>query len=807
MERGRGAAVPVDLVAGAALAGAALAGAALAGAALAGAAEPTGKHWLDMDYGPFLSATIEAPAASHRRNFAYKGLAVRLAGDRTSAAGSKADAAVLFDTDLLRYAAGWTGGFLELQNIAFDGSHGTHVRVAGDVAYTNPQAPGWADPRSGSFADPRALPYGPLPRAWAHWKGLYLHEDKVVLSYTVGDARVRELPAYEELAGGRSFVRHLEIEGARAPLVLQVLESGERGARRISRAGEATESDEPSDSIVVVEASTGAMAVLVAAATAPHGARWKLEGPNLRLALAPPPDRVWRLTLLVWRGAAGDVPKLLAALDRPDRAVRDLTPLLGGGPPRWREKLTTRGKLGGGAGPFAVDDLGAPMENPWRSWMRLSGFDFLPGGRRAAVCTWMGDVWTVDGLGGDLEELTWQRIATGLFQPLGLAVRDGAIHVLGRDQITVLRDLDGDGEADFYECFNNDAQVTEHFHEFAMDLQVDAAGDFHYARAARHALGAVVPHHGAIIRVARDGSRSEVLANGFRAPNGLCLNTDGTFITSDQEGHWTPANRINWVKPGSYHGYAWSYLAGEKPESYAPPLCWLHRDFDRSPAAQVWVESASWGPLRGKLLSLSYGTGQIAHVLFEKVGEIVQGGAVRLDIPAFPTGIIRGRFHTGEGGDGHLYVCGLFGWSSNRTYPGGFYRVRSTGKPLHLPLELHATERGIVLAFSEPLDAERSSVPQRYAIERWNYRRTAEYGSKDYRVSDGAIGRDRLEIKEVKLSRDGRSVLLEVEDLRPCMQMLTRYRIAAAGGARIAQEIYHTIHVLGPFAPFTERFE
>jgi hypothetical protein len=61
----------------------------------------------------------------------------------------------------------------------------------------------------------------------------------------------------------------------------------------------------------------------------------------------------------------------------------------------------------------------------------------------------MGEVWTVSGLDDKLEHLRWRRFATGLIQPLGLRVVDGLIHVLGRDQITRLHDLNGDGEADF----------------------------------------------------------------------------------------------------------------------------------------------------------------------------------------------------------------------------------------------------------------------------------------------------------------------------------------------------------------------
>ena len=104
-------------------------------------------------------------------------------------------------------------------------------------------------------------------------------------------------------------------------------------------------------------------------------------------------------------------------------------------------------------------------------WLRFPGR-----GPRAAVCTWDGDVWLVSGLDAASGELSWKRIASGLFQPLGLKVRDGNVFVSCRDQIVILRDQNGDGEADFYENFNSDHQVTEHFHEFAMDLQTTRTG-------------------------------------------------------------------------------------------------------------------------------------------------------------------------------------------------------------------------------------------------------------------------------------------------------------------------------------------
>src|SRR5205807_3138767 len=123
--------------------------------------------------------------------------------------------------------------------------------------------------------------------------------------------------------------------------------------------------------------------------------------------------------------------------------------------------------------------------------------------------------------------------------------------------------------------------------------------------------------------------------------------------------------------------------------------------FDRSPAELLWVTSDRWGLLAGKLLNLSYGYGKIFVVPHEKVGGQVQGGMCELPLPAFPTGIMRGRFHPG---DGQLYVCGMYAWAGSATQPGGFYRVRYTGREVHLPVAWHARRQGLAIGFTAPLE-------------------------------------------------------------------------------------------------------
>jgi putative heme-binding domain-containing protein len=485
---------------------------------------------------------------------------------------------------------------------------------------------------------------------------------------------------------------------------------------------------------------------------------------------------------------ASDFARRLSDPPIPD-AARDLLALTKGGPPRWPQKLETQAVVGPDNGPFAADVLTAPESNPWLAQIRFSGLDFFSDGR-IAVCSWDGDVWLVE-MRQD-QKLLWQRIASGLFQPLGLKIVDDKIHVICRDQLAVLHDLNGDGEIDFYQCLNNDHQVTEHFHEFAMGLQTDAAGNFYYAKSGCHGKAAIVPHHGTLLRVSKDGSRTDILATGFRAANGVCLNPDGSFVVTDQEGFWNPKNRINWVtvpkdgKP-NFYGNMLGYhdVADSSDSAMVPPLCWITNAFDRSPAELLWVESDRWGPLQGSLLNLSYGYGKVFLVPHENVRGTMQGGMIELPITPFPTGVMRGRFHPT---DGQLYLCGMFAWAGNATHPGGLYRLRATGQPMHLPIGLHATKSGLKLRFTEPLDPTSLDV-KHLQIKTWSLKRTADYGSKHYDEKS-------LQVRGVTLSADAKTITIDVADLRPTWCMEIRFAFRSVTGAPVQGLLHNTIHEL-----------
>jgi hypothetical protein len=710
---------------------------ALLSTAAFGAAPP----YQQMNFGPVLFWTLQVAPG----NIAQKGIAIRL--DDGPGGVSKGRAWIVYDHDTMRVAAASTGSFVDWKGIAFDGSHGTHTSLTGDRHFVNPPGPGWASP-DGKWDDARLVGrdkkrYGPLRRQWAHYEGLYLHGARAVIAARINGTRVLESPGWMAHPSAPVFIRTLNIAASSKPLLLRVAP----------------------DSVNVVLSGDGSLRK--------DNGFWIAELPG---------DAKARLFISRLDPATLDA---LAKSETPARF--DLKALTRGGPPRWPGRFATS-VAGKADGPFIADTFPFPAENPWNSWMRPSGFDFLPAGNGAVLATWNGDLWRVEGLMSPAPaEVRWRRIATGLFQPLGVKFRGDDLFVTCRDQLARLHDLNGDFEIDFIENFNNDHQVTEHFHEFAMGLQTDSTGNFYYAKSARHALDSVVPHHGTLLRVSADGSRTDILATGFRAANGVCLNDDGTFFVTDQEGHWMPKNRINRVKVGGFYGNMFGYttVTNTSDDAMEQPMVWITNAKDRSPAELLWVPKNTWGNLGGSLLNLSYGTGRAFVVTSEEVDGQWQGAVCELPMPAFPTGIMRGRF----GADGALYTCGMFAWAGNAIGPGGFYRIRRYEKNhAHLPLSVHAMKGALRVTFSDPL-APASVNPDAFAFKFWSLKRTADYGSKHYDEHP-------LEITAARLSSDNRTVTLEIPALTPTHCYELKARVRGANGENIERSLHGTIHRL-----------
>lgn len=513
----------------------------------------------------------------------------------------------------------------------------------------------------------------------------------------------------------------------------------------------------------------------------------------------------------------GDVEYLDSAWAVDDQFVREVAPLaehslshvLHGGPTQWPEVLSTDIKPGPPA-PLAIDTIELPVDNPWQALLFCGGIDFLPDGS-ALVCTMQGDVWRVSGLDGDPEKLgiaQWRRFAAGLHHALGLVVSDGRVYVQCRDQLTRLTDIDGDGEADFYECFSNAFETSPAGHDFICGLERDAEGNFYMASGNQ-----------GLVRIAADGLSSQVLATGFRNPDGLGLLGNKAVTVPCSEGEWTPASMICRVDL-SQQTSAQASADGQEGQVLAPhfgyggprdgrppelPLCYLPRLMDNSSGGQASVPEGQWGPLAGQLLHFSFGAASWFTVLQDEVGGQHQGAVVPMT-GDFLSGVHRARFSPY---DQHLYVCGMQGWGCYAPQVGCLQRIRYRGEGFQALTDFHVHQNGVRLTFAQPVDASIVGDLRQHFAQAWNYRYAGAYGSPEYSPSHpGVVGHDAWRIAGAHVLADGCSVFLELPELQPVNQLHLRLHVNAdealpiCNPAGSGHDVIITVHRLDD--PFTD---
>ena len=620
---------------------------------------------------------------------------------------------MVYDHDTMRVAAATTGDFVDWKGIAFDGSHNSHTSLTGERQFVNPVGPGWATPE-GKWEDPRPLsreelPYGPLPREWASYEGLYLQGGKAVVALTVGGTRVLESPGWLDYGATPVFARTLNVD--------------EREKRKESQP------------LVCASRRTASTSSLPATA---HCARKPDSGsPPSKVAQRPasssrkptpprsPPSRNPSLTLSI--------------CNRSPRAARaagsEKSP-----PPLKPEKRTAHFRR---HFPAADQEPMAKLDAPRRLRFHT---------RRQ---------------GRDRRDVEWRRVARGWIDGARARAPNVATHrertvPAARREVPRRRTLHhlprstraaARPERRRRDGLHRVLQQRPSGHRAlprVCDGLADRCGGKFLLRQVRppRARPASCRITARCCESARTARTTDILANGFRAANGVCLNDDGTFFVTDQEGHWTPKNRINRVKPGGFYGNMFGYtdVTDTADSAMEQPMVWITNAKDRSPAELVWVAEERMGFAR-RIAAQS----QLRHR--PRVHRAERGSrrpmarrSVRAADARLRHGIMRGRFAT----NGDLYTCGMFAWAGNATTPGGFHRIHRNDAPAYLPLSIHAAKGALTVAFSDSLDAG-SLKPGNFAMKVWSLKRTANYGSRHENEHP-------VEIRSVFVSSDGRGI-------------------------------------------------
>ena len=394
---------------------------------------------------------------------------------------------------------------------------------------------------------------------------------------------------------------------------------------------------------------------------------------------------------------------------------------------------------------------------------KVGGLDFLSDGRMVVSC-WepQGRVFLVEGVHGESRDgVRVKQIASGLAEPLGLAVWNDRIFVAQKQEITELIDLNGDDVIDEYRNVCDQFDVSSNFHEFTLGLVArDGHLTFNLAIAidpGGKSTQPQVPHRGQCARVSVDGGPVEYLASGLRTPNGIGVGTGGHIFIADNQGDWLPSSTLVQLQPGAFYGCHGGVAPGvETPKETVAPVVWLpQNEIGNSPGSLTTFPS---GPYQGQIALTDVTHGGIKRVALEKVNGAYQGAVFR-----FSQGLEGGTNRIQIRPNGSIFV-GCIGsggnWGQNGKKKYGLQRLRPNGDSAFEMLAIRAHRNGFEIEFTEPLAEYRSCDPAAIRLEMFRYERNEEYGGPK-------IDNRRLPVSAVSLTPDRRRVFFEVAGLKP----------------------------------------
>lgn len=735
-----------------------------------------------------------------KSNIASRVLALRLGED----------AFVGFDTDMLRWSVAWTGDFMPMVTMAQISYRDFHNKdnelpvIGGEPKIATGLYPGWSGPNP-DFTDPRAPSphpdspsWGALPVEVGRWNGVYLAGEEVVFSYTVKNTDIYEKPGSVKAEEEVGFIRTIQIEEPREALSMVAAEVSDGFRTKIS-----------GKTAYIYHGDQEKKVTAIGLAGEAPGVEIEVIKNRYAVLQLSPSEEELNFSVAIWQGSVEKKHLFEQMLPQVQTEMPDFR---NGGPAYWKEEVLTQGQLAPDTAAFVTDLLTLPIPNPWKRNVRVVDVAFLDEDR-AALVTFEGDVWLVEGIDRELDKLRWRRFASGLYEPQSIEVVKEKIYVYGKEGIVRFHDLNGDGVADFYENFSNLMAQSIETREWASDMVAAPDGSFFVAKFGALDMGpetsspkslmgfrAASHHDGSILKISPDGRSIQTYASGFRGPY-LGMNPEtGVLSASDQQGHYMPSTPVMLIDQGDYYGVPATAHRDPVPE-ITPPLVWIPHSVDRSGISQVWINSDQMGPLNGEMVHLSYGRPGLFRIMIDSTEHGVQGGVSVLK-GHYPAPTMKGVINPG---DGLLYVTGFSLWGSNSSTISAFSRIRYTGEKSDLPEKFYVRDGGVVIRFERELDEASATDPKNFFVKRWNYLRSEKYGSGHYKP-DGTVGEEYLPVLGSYLSDDRKALFLAVPNIEEVMQMEVSYHVKSADGSPMEDVLWLTINEVAPLDLLAEGF-
>ncbi|WP_189856573.1 family 16 glycoside hydrolase [Streptomyces poonensis] len=399
---------------------------------------------------------------------------------------------------------------------------------------------------------------------------------------------------------------------------------------------------------------------------------------------------------------------------------------------------------------------------------QVSGMDWLPDGR-LAISTWggsdnvAGEVYLLDNVTGatSREKVTVKKVADGLREPMGIKYVDGSLYVSQKHELTRLVDRDGDDVTDEYRTVAT-WPYGGNFHEFAFGL-LHRDGHFYVNLSVAIDLGGATtvpqpaPGRGTTYKVNAKTGRITPIAGGLRTPNGLGWGPDGGLFATDNQGGWLPASKLVHIKQDRFFNHYTEPAGSFEDSPVTEPVLWLpQNEIGNSPSTPLLLRK---GQFAGQMLIGDVTYGGLQRAYLEKVKGQYQGAVFR-----YTQGLEAGVNRITLGPDGAIYAGGLGAdgnWGQEGKLRFGLQKLTPNGGNTFDIRTMRAVPGGFDLTYTQPVSAETASqLAERYQAEQWRYTPTADYGGPK-------IAEEELAVRSATLSKDGRTVRLRLDGLKP----------------------------------------
>lgn len=381
----------------------------------------------------------------------------------------------------------------------------------------------------------------------------------------------------------------------------------------------------------------------------------------------------------------------------------------------------------------------------------------------------------------------WSIFADGLHEANGIRVTEEGVYVMQRPELTLLKDTDGDGQADVYQTVEDRFRFSGNYHEFAYGPRINSEGDLFFSTGLASGAGFIVEpdgypnqqrsvlgYRGWVMKRTRDG-RVVPFAAGLRSPAGIGMNAKQELFITDNQGDWIASSYLGHVEEGDFLGHPaglWDrpeygltpavldYKTVEATPDSVPPLdydtyskewkrpaVWLaHGDLTNSPGHPSFAPDTGFGPFGGQAFIADIAHRTIVRCALEKVAGQYQGAVFPFIRP-----LSSSAYSTLFDSDGNLWVGSVGrGWvAGDPTIE--VIRFDETRTPFEMQ-RIELTKDGFDIYFTEAIGSGTIKTEEILVTE-FEYHYWDGYGSEP-------VNEKRVWVERVGVSEDGKRLTL-----------------------------------------------